>query len=168
MGNVGDITMLPSHVRLRDAQAAVPEWGYLRQPRRNITVPQEHQAGFVAALKAPSRVASKQPSSGALENVRREAVVLGRSRNRRLRDEVIDASLGVCAACYWDYATVEPERWQGVLQAHHKKPLHLTEQAVVNKVSDLVALCPTCHVLAHLSSGNPRSLAQVRALFQRA
>jgi len=166
MGRVGDISMLPRTVRLRDAAAAVPAWKWLTQPHQNITVPQEHEAVFLDVLGSPPAPRS-EPAVKALENLRLEATVLSRSRNRGLRDAVITASAGVCAACGTDYSAVEPARWSSVLQAHHKRPLHEFDGPVENTTTDLVALCPTCHVLAHLGRGAPRSASAVRQLLRR-
>ena len=99
--------------------------------------------------------------------MRREAKALNESRNRRLRDEVVAASRGTCAACMYDYAALEPQRWRWLLQAHHKQPLHLSDETVLSTSKDLVPLCPTCRVLAHLTNGKVRSPAQIRALYQR-
>jgi len=166
MGDVDSVELLPSPVRLRDAALAVPDWAYLRQPHKNITVPTQHTGTFLAALKTSLRRA-RVPPNGALENIRREAKALNRSRNRRLRDEVVEASRGTCAACMYDYAALEPQRWKRLLQAHHKQPLHLSDETVLSTFKDLVPLCPTCHVLAHLTDGKVRSPAQIRALYQR-
>ena len=113
MGNVGDVASLPAAVRLRDAAASVPAWGYLRQPHRNITAPSEHETAFLKALESTPAPKS-DPAVEALENLRREARVLSRSRNRQLRDKVIEASGGTCEACSTDFTTLEPRRWRSV------------------------------------------------------
>lgn len=163
MGKVGDVVMLPQEVRLRDAATAVPAWGYLRAPHRNTTVPSEHEQRFLKALGNPAAPKS-DPAVQFLENIRREATILSRSRNRTLRDKVIQASGGVCCGCDTDYSSVEPRKWRSLLQAHHLKPLHKIDGAVSNSEADLVAFCPTCHVLAHLGPRGIRSPAQVSAI----
>jgi hypothetical protein len=113
--------MLPHEVCLRDAAAAVPSWGWLRQPHRNITVPVEHEQAFLVALGGPSTAASVPSSEEtltALENMRREAKVLSRSRNRPLPDRVINASKGICNGCLTNYSLIEP-RWASLLEGHH-------------------------------------------------
>ncbi len=173
MGEVGKINMLPHEVHLRVAREATPGWGWLRQPHTNITVPPEHEADFAAALKIrsllPDRTIKATPSQvdfTALENVVREAKVLNRSRHRALRDAVIEGSGGECAGCSTAYDVLEP-RWRSLLQAHHKKPLHEMDEPTVSRIEDLVAFCPTCHVLAHLGVSGVRSVAQIRALNRR-
>jgi hypothetical protein len=178
MGLIGDIAMLPKEIRLRGARDATPGWGWLRQPHTNITVPTEHEKAFWASLglsssapKPPGRTppgSTQDPGKMAAENMRRESTVLGRSRNRALRDAVIKASNGDCAACGVNYQKIEPRRWTSLLQAHHKKPLHELKEVTVNGVTDLVALCPTCHVLTHLGKSGVRTAAHVRALYKRA
>ena len=166
MGRVGDIAMLDREVPLREAASRVPAWKYLRQPHRNITVPEEHEAAFLKALGSPAAPASA-PEVRVLENLHREATVLSRSRNRGLRDTVIRKSSGRCAACDVDYSKVEPKRWNSVLQAHHIKPLHQIDGPVETAEQDLVALCPTCHVFAHLGGKRGRSVGQVRRIYGR-
>ncbi len=178
MGKVGKIKMLPHEVHLRDARDATPGWGWLKQPHTNITVPTEHEKAFWASLgvassapKPPAKKTQESPEETAkrvAENMRKEKTQLGRSRNRTLRDAVIKASNGLCAACVVNYQKVEPLRWTSLLQAHHKKPLHELNQVTLNGVADLVALCPTCHVLAHLGKSGVRTAAQVSALSKRA
>jgi hypothetical protein len=165
MGRVGDFAMLDQAVPLRVAAARVPGWGYLRQPHRNTTVPQEYEQGFLKAIGSPAAPRS-DPTVLALENLQREAVTLSRSRNRGLRDAVIAQSNGVCAACAIDYSAIEAQ-WRSLLQAHHLKPLHELENPVVNEVNDLAALCPTCHTLAHLRPGKARTARQVKSLLDR-
>jgi len=176
MGKVGKIKMLPNEVRLRDARDATPGWGWLKQPHTNITVPPEYEAAFAAALKngsAPIGNGSTKPEPEldldltALENVLSEAKVLSRSRNRPLRDAVIKASGGKCEGCMTAYDVLEPRWWSSLLQAHHKKPLHEISGSTVNGIDDLVAFCPTCHVLAHLGDSGVRTVAQIRALNRR-
>ena len=178
MGLVGDIAMLTHEVRLKDASQATPGWGWLRQPHTNITVPTEHEKAFRASLGLTSSVpkatvkktqeSQEETAKRVAENMRTEQTQLGRSRNRTLRDAVIKASNGLCAACVVNYQKVEPQRWTSLLQAHHKKPLHELTEVTLNGVADLVALCPTCHVLTHLGGSGVRTAAEVRALVKRA
>lgn len=149
MGTITDFSMLPAPVHLRDAAAPVPAWRWLAQPHRNIIVPEEHESAFLKALGHPPAPMS-DPTVRALANLQREATVLSRSRNRTLRDALIAASVGHCATCQVDYSTVEPRRWTSLLQAHHKKPLQEIDAPIMSTAKDLLALCPTCHVLAHL------------------
>ena len=177
MGKVGDFVMLPREVRLRDARDATPGWAWLRQPHTNMTVPAEHEKAFRASLGLTSpvprvpvktRESPEETAKRVAENMRNEKTQLGRSRNRTLRSAVIKASNGSCAACVVNYQKVEPLRWTSLLQAHHKKPLHELSEVTLNGVADLVALCPTCHVLAHLGKSGVRTVAQVRRRYRQA
>lgn len=172
MGTVGKIKMLGHEVHLRDARDATPGWGWLKQPHTNITVPPEYEAAFWASLKVSAsggsiKPAEPDPGMTALENVLGEAKVLTRSRNRALRDAVIEASGGKCAGCLTAWHVLEPLLWRSLLQAHHTTPLHELDEPTVNRIEDLVAFCPTCHVLAHLGGSGVRSVAEIRGIYRR-
>lgn len=47
---VGGIHLLPRPVSRESLVTRVPEWGFLRAPRRELRVPDEHAGGLLAAL----------------------------------------------------------------------------------------------------------------------
>lgn len=161
MALIRDVRMLT--FRHRHAVADVlPEWGWLRAPRREVIVPAELERAFLAALGAP--LSMELPIGQVQENVVRETRRLTRSRNRGLRDWVVLQSRGVCAACRTDYARLVPRRWPSVLAGHHLNPLAASgDQPMLTDSSELVAVCPTCHVLLHLDPARPLTPEQLRA-----
>jgi len=114
-------------------------------------------------LKSPT-LSEEEKARSAVENIRSEAVLLRRTRNRSLRDQCVSASGGVCAACSADYGALVPGGWHSVLQAHHRQPLANIPNETVTTVRDLTALCPTCHVLVHLRRPTPLGVPALRRM----
>lgn len=165
MALIRDIRMLAIFRHRRAVAAAVPDWRWLRAPRREATVPVDQEPAFLAALGAPP---GKALLTGQVEeNIFREARWLRRSRNRGLRDQVVLASGGVCAACRTDYGMLVPDRWANVLVGHHLDPLAATNKPVLTEASRLVAVCPTCHRMLHLDPSRPMTPRQLRAQLAR-
>lgn len=158
-----DLTMLQRPVP-RNTVLARLAWGWLQQPRRSSRVPDAIEPALMKLLNAPA-LSEAQQAQSAMENIRTEQVLLRRSRHRGLRDACITRSHGVCAVCHTDFGTLVPDAWRRVLQAHHKRPLASLPNNVASKVGDLVALCPTCHVLAHLRRPVPLSVHVLRRQF---
>jgi predicted HNH restriction endonuclease len=80
---------------------------------------------------------------------------LARSRKSNLyRTIVIVRAQGRCQACKW-YAKIGD---QYILDIHHLIPIKKGEQRVT--LDKLVALCPTCHRIAH-SRPEPLKLAEI-------
>jgi hypothetical protein len=97
MALIRDIRMLGVFPHRHAVAAAVPGWRWLRAPRREATVPAEHEPAFLAALDAPLENASL--SGQVEENIVREARWLRRSRNRAVRDRVVQASGSSVVTC---------------------------------------------------------------------
>ena len=78
----------------------------------------------------------------------REVSVYERSPlNRRLAIEIHGLS---CAACNFNFSRKYGAIGDGVVEIHHKTPVHLMEQeAVVDPRTDLVPLCSNCHTVVH-------------------
>ena len=81
MFRIGRITMLPRHVSLAELREVLPEWGYLRLPRRSIRVPEAIQ-GRLAQLMGIEATAAKTTCCPS-----------GRRRPRRVRGALGSASL---------------------------------------------------------------------------
>ena len=90
MALIRHIRMLEVFPHRHAVAAALPGWGWLRAPRREATVPPEQGPAFLAALDAPLGNAS--PTGQVEENILRVARWLRRSRNRAVRDQVVQKS----------------------------------------------------------------------------
>ena len=138
-------------------------WKWPRSPQTQVTVPMAFESPLLKLLGDPP---APRTDAGvrAVEGEAREATYLARSRNRGLRDAVIGKSGGICYACARDFRQLGGTLWTSVLEAHHLVPVHTLTEPTVNSEEDLVALCPTCHRLAHAQVARPRNVTALRKL----
>lgn len=83
------------------------------------------------------------------------------SRERKLVRATLVAADFKCAACSFRLAFEN----KFVIECHHK--VQVKHGTRVSSVNDLLALCPTCHSIAHLQDP-PMDLAQIRQVLKRA
>lgn len=55
----------------------------------------------------------------------------------------------ICEACGFDFVQQYGELGQGVIEVHHKTPLHTLRAGVKTRLTDLALLCANCHRLIH-------------------
>ena len=91
-----------------------------------------------------------------------------RKRDRRLRDEVLDQSKGICGGCRTDFSKRLRGKAIRVLQVHHKKQLGWSDKPRLTKSSDLVVLCANCHLLIHINPRKAMSLKTLRNWIKKA
>jgi len=87
-----------------------------------------------------------------------------RSRERRLCDQALEISRGVCSCCNTDYSKMLGGDGVHVLQVHHKKQLGYRDKPRLTRLSDLAVVCANCHRLVHI---NPKKALSVEALKAR-
>jgi len=104
------------------------------------------------------------PNEAALEGLKTEVTAYARGRSRRLRDQALRASRGVCAACDVDFTKILAGKGVRALQVHHKKQLASTDRPRLTHVSDLSVLCANCHALIHLDTKKALALRKLRVL----
>jgi len=67
--------------------------------------------------------------------------------NRRLAIEIHGVT---CAVCEFNFEEFYGPQGEGVVEIHHKTPVHLMKNvAVVDPRTDLVPLCSNCHTMVH-------------------
>ena len=55
-----------------------------------------------------------------------------------------------CEGCALDLHRIYPDHWEGLIEAHHKRPLsQAPREGEQLSVDDFALLCPTCHRLIH-------------------
>ena len=70
-----------------------------------------------------------------------------------------------CAACGFDFAAAFGPAGADMMQAHHIVPPRLVDEVYeLDPATDLVPLCPNCHAVAHASSPDPYTPAELRHL----
>ncbi len=68
----------------------------------------------------------------------------------------------VCSACNLRMADVYGPIGEGVIHVHHIEPVSMMDAPrVLNPATDLVPLCPNCHVIVHRTNP-PLSIAELR------
>lgn len=86
------------------------------------------------------------------------------SRDRRLRNQVLDDSKGICAACDTDFSKKLQGKGLRVLQVHHVKQVGSGDKPRLSKPSDLVVVCANCHMLIHMNPRKALTISQLRTL----
>ena len=83
------------------------------------------------------------------------AVELDRfERSRGAREACIAAHGAVCSICGFDFGKAYGPRFSGIVQVHHIVPLSVVDgEHDVDPVTDLIPVCPNCHVALHSKPG---------------
>jgi hypothetical protein len=88
--------------------------------------------------------------ASAFEGMKREAKWFARTRNRGLRNHVLEQAKGVCCVCKTDYSTWLGGNGRRVLQVHHRRQLAgYRIPGEETKKEDLAVVCANCHLLLH-------------------
>jgi predicted HNH restriction endonuclease len=79
-----------------------------------------------------------------------------RERSRKLVDACKKAALKkhkrlTCEACSFDFGLQYGVLSEGLIEVHHKKPVHTLKPGDKTKLSDLALLCANCHRVVHSS-----------------
>ena len=91
-------------------------------------------------------------------------------RNLTARKKCIAVHGTACKICGFDFGTVYGPEFAGKIQVHHILPLHeIRHDYAVDPVSDLIPVCPNCHMLLHSKpSGGVYTPEEVREMLQSA
>jgi 5-methylcytosine-specific restriction protein A len=83
--------------------------------------------------------------------------------NRRLAIEIHGLT---CAACNFNFSSKYGQIGDGVVEIHHKIPVHLMNRVeVVDPRTDLVPLCSNCHTIVH-KTDPPISIEELKRLIE--
>lgn len=90
-------------------------------------------------------------------------------RSRAARRRCIAAHGTACAVCGVDFGRLYGPQFAGKIEVHHRKPLNeIREDYVVNPVTDLVPVCPNCHMVIHSKpGGGAYSVEEVRNMLRQ-
>lgn len=84
-------------------------------------------------------------------------------RSRAAREACIAAHGAVCSICGFDFGKAYGPRFSGIVQVHHIVPLSVVDsEHDVDPVTDLVPVCPNCHVVLHSKPGGVYSPGELR------
>lgn len=127
--------------------------------------------GLVSEVAEPAertaQTSTSAAASAAMEGLRKELVVLARSRSGKLRRAALEAANGTCEACRVDFSKLLNGAGVAALQVHHRRQLSLEEVPVVTRLEDLAVLCASCHALVHADRRNALSVKKLRHLLGR-
>ena len=92
------------------------------------------------------------------------AVELDRfERSREAREACIAAHGAVCSVCGFDFGKAYGLRFSGIVQVHHIVPLSVVDgEHDVDPVTDLIPVCPNCHVALHSKPGGVYTPQELR------
>lgn len=84
-------------------------------------------------------------------------------RSREAREACIAAHGAVCSICGFDFGKAYGPRFSGIVQVHHIVPLSVVDsEHDVDPVTDLIPVCPNCHVALHSKPGGVYSPGELR------
>lgn len=84
-------------------------------------------------------------------------------RSRAAREACIAAHGAVCSICGFDFGKAYGPRFSGIVQVHHIVPLSVVDsEHDVDPVTDLIPVCPNCHVALHSKPGGVYSPGELR------
>ena len=92
------------------------------------------------------------------------AVELDRfERSREAREACIAAHGAVCSICGFDFGKAYGPRFSGIVQVHHIVPLSVVDtEHDVDPVTDLIPVCPNCHIALHSKPGGVYTPGELR------
>lgn len=103
----------------------------------------------------------------AFEGLLREQTGYTRTRDRRLRNQALKRSRGICEVCEVDFSKLLDGRGIRALQVHHRIQLALNDMPVITKLSDLAVLCANCHALIHMNQSKALSVEELKILLRK-
>ncbi|GEM_PF-1977139 len=123
------------------------------------------QEGPAAYRTGKSVVEEELPEDiSAMEGLLREQTSYTRTRDRRLRDQALKRSKGLCEVCEADFSKLLNGRGVRALQVHHRNQLALSDLPVITKLSDLAVVCANCHALIHMNRDKAIPVEELKQL----
>jgi len=121
--------------------------------------------GSILAVETARQPPKTLPDlASAMEGLVTEAKYLSRSRNRKIRDQVLQESKGICAVCDIDFSKEFGGKGIRALQVHHKLQLAASDEPRNTEPGDLAVVCASCHCIVHLNPKKAMSILEVRAM----
>ena len=100
-----------------------------------------------------------------IEGVKKQITINAYERNEKARKECIKIHGSDCKICGFDFGKVYGKEFEGKIHIHHIKPLNeIDETYEVNPATDLIPVCPNCHMILHSKVGGVYSVAEVRKM----
>lgn len=88
------------------------------------------------------------------EGAKKQIIVNAYERNSQARKKCIEHYGPTCQICGFNFSAFYGPEFEGKIHVHHLKPLNeLDEEYEINPITDLISICPNCHLVVH--SRNP-------------
>lgn len=110
------------------------------------------------------------PQNFAESGVGKKILVNKYERNVLARRKCIELKGSKCAICGFDSASIYGNEFKDKIEVHHIVPINqVKENYQVNPETDLIPVCPNCHMILHLktSSGQYPTIQMLKDLFKK-
>jgi hypothetical protein len=152
---IKNVKLLNYQVHISIIRSHMPSWKWPTYPRSYTSIDSKLAERFRRLID------SYFETPTALEGIHREVKSYTSSRSRRLRDQAVALSRGVCEVCGKDFSRVLSGLGIRVLQGHHRKQRGVSGHPTVTSLKDLSVLCANCHLLIHT---DPKHAMPVKTL----
>ena len=89
-------------------------------------------------------------------------------RNEEARKKCIEYYGAKCSICGFDFGKVYGAEFAEKIHVHHIKPLNeIKENYIVNPITDLIPVCPNCHMILHYKKGGTYTPEEVKQFIQK-
>lgn len=152
------------------AIASRTNWNAIRGA--GIKLPEEDAVALLAAWESMTGrhagFMTGEEGGGDLPEGARTTVTVNRyERNRYGRTRCIEAHGTACAVCGIDFGRAYGGIAPGFIHVHHITPISsVGEEYRLNPLTDLVPVCPNCHAMLHHGVTEPRTIAELQALWR--
>lgn len=103
-----------------------------------------------------------------IEGAKKQITVNAYERNAKAREACIKKHGSSCAICGFDFGENYGEEFAGKIHVHHIVPLNeLDGEYEVNPETDMIPVCPNCHMILHSKVGNPYTIQQVKEFLEK-
>lgn len=101
------------------------------------------------------------------EGTKYKIIVNAYERNKKAREECLRSNGTRCAICGFDFGKFYGEMFDGKIHVHHIKPLEeIKENYFVEPKTDLIPVCPNCHMILHSKINGVYTVDEVKKFIQ--
>jgi len=130
----------------------------LSLPRPDVTMVEVYAEEVTATTEKPL-----------VEGSVKQITINAYERNPTARKKCVAKHGAQCAICGFDFSVFYGEDFDGLIHVHHLKPLHtLGEEYVVNPETDLIPVCPNCHLALHAKKDGVYAPEELRSMMEKA
>lgn len=103
-----------------------------------------------------------------IDGGKKQVTVNSYERNLAARKECIKANGCKCMICGFDFGEFYGDEFYGKIHIHHINPLYLYKEAnELNPKTDLVPVCPNCHMVIHSKKNGVYSITEVKEFISK-